>query len=124
MTMFSPSLPPARLIVMRMPWFSATGGAANARSFDRYGLTAITPVPTALYCMKRRRENGLRSKMVGPDVVTCALLGEIEFRAEHQQRQQVDERPVHPRLVVRALVRQPRLELRGGVGRRAVDAEE
>ena len=37
-TMLRPSLPPLRKIVMRMPWLSATGGAANAWSFERYGL--------------------------------------------------------------------------------------
>ena len=41
--MLRPSLPPARKIVTRMPWLSATGGAANASSFERYGLTATTP---------------------------------------------------------------------------------
>jgi hypothetical protein len=39
-----------------MPWLSATGGAAKARSFDMYGLTAIAPAPIALNCRNRRRE--------------------------------------------------------------------
>src|SRR6478736_6245673 len=122
--MFRPSLPPARLIVTRMPSCSPTGGAANACSFVRYGLTATMPVPAALYWMKRRRENGLRSKMVGPDVVTIALLGEVEFRGEHQQGGQVAPREVDPGFGVGPFLGEPRFELGASVRGRAVDTEE
>src|SRR6478672_3779935 len=99
--MLRPSLPPLRKIVMRMPWLSATGGAANAWSAERYGLIATAPAVSAVPWRNRRRDTESRPKRVGS--------AKVELRAQHHQRQQVDERPVHPRVRSGALGGEPRL---------------
>src|SRR5476649_1203163 len=100
---------------MRMPWLSATDGAANASSFERYGLMATTPAVSALPWMNRRREKGSRSNTL--------MSRKVHLRAQHHERQQVDERPVGPRITVGALGREPRLERAARVCGRAVDTQ-
>src|SRR3954452_22599144 len=101
MTMFMPSLPPLRKIVMRMPSLSATGGAANAESLERYGAAAKAPPAIALPCRNRRRDTDWRSNKL--------VSGKAHLRTQHHQGQQVDERPVRPH-VGGALRGQPRFQ--------------
>src|SRR5260221_7240354 len=101
--MLSPSLPPVRKIVMRMPWLSATGGAANASSRDRYGVTAMAPAVSAVPCRNLRRDKESSPKKLWS--------GKVELRAQHHERQQVDERPVRPSARGGAFGGEPRLEL-------------
>src|SRR5262245_17479947 len=98
-----------------MPWLSATGGAANASRRARYGATAAAPSVIAPPFRNRRRDTDCRSKTFP--------LGTVHLRAQHQQREQVDERPVRPRVRVGALPGQPRLEVAARVARRVVDTE-
>src|SRR5437762_6611733 len=108
MTVFSPSLPPARQIVTRMPASSGTGGAANALRCDRYGVAATAPAPAAVNWRNRRRENGGVS--TGNFGLMSRLLRQIHLGREHHQREQVDEAPVRPRVRVGALRGEPCLQ--------------
>src|SRR6187399_118259 len=113
--MLRPSLPPLRKIVTRMPWLSATGGAANASSAVRYGLTATAPAVSAVPWRNRRRDTASRPRSLWS--------GKVELRAQHHERQQVDERPVDPRIRVGTLGGEPRLQIGACVVRRTVDSE-
>src|SRR3954469_16906754 len=113
--MFMPSFPPLRKIVIRMPSLSATGGAANAESFEMYGASANAPPAIALPFRNRRRDTDWRSNTLRS--------GKGHLRAQHHQRQQVDEGPIHPRMRVGALRGEPALQAGASVARRAVDAE-
>src|ERR1700704_583417 len=102
-------------MVMRMPSLSATGGAANASSFERYGASANAPAVSALPLRNRRRDTDCRSNTLRS--------GKAHLRTQHHEGQQVDERPIRPGVRVGTLRGEPPFQPAPSVARGAVDTE-